>query len=144
MLHQNFPGQFRQLTPYLIERGHQLVAICSHQRPLPEVEGLRVLRYDEPLQLSGENPYGSQLWHEALQRAEAVGGVLQQLESEGWRPDRVLAHCGWGESLPVKEQWPEVPLLVWPELWLRPEHMGFGSDPLRACHARIVVGQCGS
>ena len=73
LLHQNFPGQFRQLTPYLIKRGHQLVAICSHQRPLPEVEGLRVLRYDEPLQLSGENPYGSQLWHEALQRAEAVG-----------------------------------------------------------------------
>ena len=29
LLHQNFPGQFRQLTPYLIERGHQLVAICE-------------------------------------------------------------------------------------------------------------------
>ena len=43
----------------------------------------------------------------------------------------MLAHCGWGESLPVKEQWPDVPLLVWPELWLRPEHMGFGSDPLK-------------
>ncbi|QNI46823.1 glycosyltransferase [Synechococcus sp. A15-60] len=131
LLHQNFPGQFRQLTPCLIERGHQLLAICSHQRPLPEIEGLRVLRYDQPPPMSGEWPYGTQLWHEALRRAESVGGFLQQLASEGWRPDRVLAHCGWGEALPVKEQWPEVPLLVWPELWLRPEHMGFGSDPLK-------------
>ena len=130
LLHQNFPGQFRQLAPYLIARGHELVAICSHERPLPEVNGLKVLRYSQPPPMSGEWPYGTQLWHEALQRAEAVGALLQQLESQDWRPDRVLAHCGWGEALPVKEQWPEVPLLVWPELWLRPEHMGFGSDPL--------------
>ena len=130
LLHQNFPGQFRQLAPYLAARGHQLVAICSHERALPEIKGLRVLRYPAPPSMEGDWPHGTKLWHEGLLRAESVGRLLNQLKSEGWQPDRVLAHCGWGESLPVKEQWPDVPLLVWPELWLRPEHMGFGSDPL--------------
>lgn len=130
LLHQNFPGQFRQLTPHLLARGHELVGICSHQRPLPEMLGLRVLRYPEPPSMEGAWPHGTKLWHEALLRAEVVGRLLSQLESEGWRPDCVLAHCGWGEVLPVKRQWPAVPLLVWPELWLRPDHLGFGTDPL--------------
>ena len=63
-------------------------------------------------------------------RADVVGRLLLQLDSEGWHPDCVLAHSGWGEALPVKRQWPDVPLLVWPELWLRPEHLGFGMDSL--------------
>ena len=130
LLHQNFPGQFRQLTPHLLSRGHELIGICSHQRPLPEQSGLRVLRYPEPAQMEGTWPHGTQLWHEALLRADVVGRLLLQLASEGWHPDCVLAHSGWGEALPVKRQWPEVPLLVWPELWLRPEHLGFGIDSL--------------
>ena len=128
LLHQNFPGQFRQLIPYLLKRGHELVAICSHQRPLPKADRLRVIRYSEPPPMAGDWPPGTQLWHEALQRAETVGVILQQLSSEGWKPDRVLAHCGWGEALPVKTHWPDVSLLIWPELWLRPEHMGLQSD----------------
>lgn len=131
LLHQNFPGQFRQLTPQLLDRGHELVAICSHQRPLPASPRLRVLRYGEPAPAPAVLPYGSQLWHEALLRAELVGRLLLQLDAEGWRPDRVLAHSGWGEALPVKQVWPHVPLIVWPELWLRPEHLGHGQDPLR-------------
>ena len=27
LIHQNFPGQFRQLAPYLQKKGHELVAI---------------------------------------------------------------------------------------------------------------------
>ncbi len=124
LIHQNFPGQFRQLTPHLRQRGHELVAICSHERPLPEGPGLRVLRYQEPV------PKGSPLWQEALERAKAVARLCRQLEAEGWRPDRIAAHSGWGESLGLREVWPDVPQILWPELWLRPEHMGHGMDPL--------------
>ena len=124
LIHQNFPGQFRQLTPHLRARGHELVAICSHGRALPEGPGLRVLRYAEP------EPKGSPLWHEALERAKAVARLCRQLDAEGWRPDRIAVHSGWGESLGLQEVWPEVPQILWPELWLKPEHMGHGVDPL--------------
>jgi len=124
LIHQNFPGQFRQLAPFLCQRGHELVAICSHGRPLPEGPGLRVLRYSEP------TPKGSPLWHEAIERAKAVARLCWQLEQEGWRPDRIAAHSGWGETLGLQEVWPHVPQILWPELWLKPEHMGHGVDPL--------------
>ena len=131
LLHQNFPGQFRQLAPYLASHGHDLTAVCSHDRPLPEIPSLRLLRYKEPAKIEVSLPFGSQVWHEALQRAELLGLILLQLKSEGYTPDCVLVHCGWGEALPVKEIWPNTPLIIWPELWLKPEHMGFGIDPLK-------------
>ena len=129
LIHQNFPGQFRQLTPHLLARGHELVAICSHQRPL--LTGVRVLRYEEPARPSGELPHATLLWHEALQRAALVAKLCAGLALEGWKPARILAHTGWGETLALREVWPDVPQILWPELWLRPEHGGYGVDPLK-------------
>jgi glycosyltransferase involved in cell wall biosynthesis len=103
------------------------VAICSHQRPVHV--NCRVLRYEEPLHLPQPVPYGTALWHEALQRAERVAHVCDGLVGEGWRPDRILAHSGWGETLGLRNVWPDVPQLLWPELWVLPEHGGYGVDP---------------
>ena len=126
LVHQNFPGQFRQLVPYLEGRGHELVGICSHQRPVG-FQGL-LLRYAEPAKVAGL-PLGSQLWHEGLERAAVVARLCEQLQLQGWCPDRILAHCGWGETLAMAEVLPHVPQILWPELWLKPEHGGYGSDP---------------
>jgi glycosyltransferase involved in cell wall biosynthesis len=127
LVHQNFPGQFRQLTPLLLARGHDVVAVGSHQRQLPFP--CRILRYQEPSKPPQPLPYGAGLWHEALLRAEAVAHLCEGLDSEGWRPDRILGHCGWGETLGLDALWPGVPQILWPEIWVRPEHGGYGSDP---------------
>ena len=128
LIHQNFPGQFRQLAPHLEKRGHELVAIASHQRPIA-LKG-RVLRYEEPPGLTSV-PLGTQIWHEGLERAARVARIAEQLEQAGWCPDLILAHTGWGETLGLKEVWPAVPQILWPELWVRPEHGGYGIDPLK-------------
>ena len=128
LVHQNFPGQFRQLAPHLESRGHELVAICSHQRPVA-LKG-RVLRYGEPEKLAGV-PLGTQLWHDGQQRSMAVAKLAQALAAEGWKPDRILGHSGWGETMGLSAIWPDVPQILWPELWVRPEHGGYGVDPLK-------------
>lgn len=133
LAHQNFPGQFRQLTPFLQARGHELVAVGSHQRALPFP--CRMLRYAEPAKPAQPLPYGAALWHEALQRAEAVAGLCAGLEAEGWRPDRILGHCGWGETLGLHALWPSVPQILWPEIWVHPEHGGYGVDPQKPAPA---------
>ena len=127
LIHQNFPGQFRQLAPYLAGRGHELVAICSHQRPVA-FEG-RLLRYEEPKPADPPLPLGSGLWHDGLQRAQRVALLCQQLNNAAWKPDRILAHSGWGETLGIQEIWPDVPQILWPELWIQPEHGGYGLIP---------------
>ena len=70
-----------------------------------------------------------QLWFDALARADAVAHQCEQLRQRGWVPDRILAHSGWGEPLGLPEVFPDVPLILWPELWVKPEHGGHGSDP---------------
>ena len=128
LIHQNFPGQFRQLAPYLEQKGHELVAIASHNRQVA-LHG-RVIRYEEPAKLEGV-PNGSQIWHEGLERAMRVAHIAKQLANEGWRPDRILAHSGWGETLALSHIWPAVAQIIWPELWVLPQHGGYGVDPLK-------------
>ena len=53
------------------------------------------------------------------------------MEQEGWRPELILAHTGWGETLGIQEVWPTIPQILWPELWVRPEHGGYGIDSLK-------------
>lgn len=129
LIHQNFPGQFRQLVPYLLQQGHEVVAICSHERPvhLP----VRILRYAKPAKTNGLSHFGATMWEEALLRAEAVARCVTGLKAEGWLPDCVLAHSGWGETLALPQVLPGVPQVIWPELWVRPEHGGHGIDPLK-------------
>ena len=127
LIHQNFPGQFRQLAPYLLQQGHDVVAICSHERPTGV--NCRTLRYREPPK-SANLSFGTALSEEAFQRARQVALLCEQLKQEGWRPDCICAHTGWGETLGLREVWSDVPQLLWPELWLRPEHGGHGHDPM--------------
>ncbi len=130
LVHQNFPGQFRQLVPHLLQRGHALRAICSHERPLmPEVE---VARYPEPkaVELPNDGP-GLSFWWEATRRAPQVWERCQQWNDHHWRPDLILGHSGWGETLLLKQIWPQVPQVIWPELWVHPKHAGIGVEPGR-------------
>ena len=127
LIHQNFPGQFRQLAPYLQRKGHELVGICSHQRSSDA--GFRILRYEEP-KLSKGRGTSKDLADEVFERAPAVAQLCAQLAAEGWRPDCIAAHTGWGETLAIREVWPDVPQVLWPELWVRPLHGGSGVDPI--------------
>ena len=129
LIHQNFPGQFRQLAPYLLQQGHELVGICSHARPIPLP--MRILRYEPPSKTEGLNHFGAGIWEEGLRRAEAVAHCVAGLLQEGWKPDCILAHSGWGETIALPEFLADVPQVIWPELWVQPEHGGHGVDRLK-------------
>ena len=122
LVHQNFPGQFRDLGPALCDRGHELKAIGSSQRPTdPRIE---VLRYEHKLgERSGIHPHSLEV-DEWIHRSEKVANLAMGLKQRGWAPDVMLAHPGWGEALLLRQVFPSTPLVIWPELWLRPEHLG--------------------
>ena len=43
LVHQNFPGQYKHLTPALAARGDQVVALTIN--PAPAMSGVQVFRY---------------------------------------------------------------------------------------------------
>lgn len=128
LIHQNFPGQFRQLVPRLLNEGHELRAICSHQRPVPD--GCLVARYCEPdPAVTQQQVPGLMVWAEALSRAPKVHGIAQAWKEQGWSPDLILGHSGWGETLLLEALWPDVPQVIWPELWVDALHAGILPPP---------------
>lgn len=132
LIHQNFPAQFRQLIPLLLQDGHELRAICAHQRPLPDE--VLVQRYEGP-DLSGLASAsiaapGLDYWADGLARAPQVALCAEKWRRLGWVPDLILGHSGWGETLLIKEVWPQCPTVLWPELWVRPHHAGIDMPPV--------------
>ena len=83
-IHQNFPGQFRQLVPFLLGRGHQLMGICSHDRPFPP--GVDGWRYKAPPKPTIPLELGPFLWNEGLQRCASVAHICKILDERDWVP----------------------------------------------------------
>ena len=108
--HTNFPAQFRRLAPELAAQGHDVIFIAKNREwhaPKPSA-GLRVVTY------KAHRPGGGEALHPYLRRFEAsvlegqaVFRVCQQLRSEGWIPDWILNHVGFGNGLYLSDAFPE-------------------------------------
>ena len=134
LIHQNFPGQFRDLAPAWLQRGHRITAVGS--TPLPPA-------WVQPIQDLGTFWFARYTTVGCDNAGLALEQKLRQLiKQHGLRPDLVIAHSGWGEALPVKRLWPQTPLVVYPELWGSARALGEGYDPLQpplTPHQRLLV-----
>lgn len=52
-----------------------------------------------------------------------------KLQEEGFSPDLILGHAGWGETLLLKEVWPRARMQSYSEFYYRAEGADVGFDP---------------
>ncbi|WP_374302956.1 glycosyltransferase [Paracoccus sp. (in: a-proteobacteria)] len=125
-VHQNFPGQFPHLAPALAARGHQVLALTDekNQRASP----VSTVRYKtpEPVQAS---PFGRSYATHAERGYLAARGARALRDRHGFTPDVIIGHTGWGETLFLREIWPDAKLLVYAELLYRTRGQDVGFDP---------------
>jgi glycosyltransferase involved in cell wall biosynthesis len=115
-IHQTFPGQYLHVVRYLQETGHTVAFIT--QRRDRDIEGVRMLEYlSAPISLSAQS-YVNDLDGGSM-NGLAVARLCEGLKQEGFTPDIVVGHTGWGELLFVKDIWPSVPLLGYFEFFYR-------------------------
>jgi glycosyltransferase involved in cell wall biosynthesis len=62
-------------------------------------------------------------------RGEACLHAALQLKQQGFTPDAIVAHPGWGESLFLRDAWPDAPLGMYCEFFYRAEGADVGFDP---------------
>jgi glycosyltransferase involved in cell wall biosynthesis len=128
-VHQNLPGQFLHLIPALEVRGHACrgLTAASNQRQL----AIPVTRYA----FSGRTPPASvppvaRTYGTMADRGVAAALAARKLrDSEGYHPDVIFGHSGWGETLFLKEVWPKAKLLVYPEFYYNGTGSDTGFDP---------------
>lgn len=118
-IHQNFPGQFKHLAPALVRAGHEVRALILREGAPFRWGGVDVT----PYQVNRSNTAGLHPWLRDFEskviRAEACMRACVALNAQGFMPDVVIAHPGWGESLFVKDVWPAVKLGIYCEYFYR-------------------------
>lgn len=126
-VHQNFPGQYKHLAPALAQLGHQVTALGMAERPTQP--GVRYVRYGVQ-RGSGKATHPFALDFETkVIRGEACLRAAVQLARQGFTPDLICAHPGWGEPLFLKELWPQATQLHYLEFYYRSTGQDVGFDP---------------
>jgi len=126
-VHQNFPAQFKLLAPELLKLGHEVKALAINNNPVPV--GIEVVRY-KPLRSNTPKIHPWLLDMESkVIRAEAVFYSALKMRDEGFSPDVIIAHPGWGEALFLKEVWPNARMGLYAEFYYQTNKNDIGFDP---------------
>lgn len=125
-IHQNFPGQFKHLAPALVRRGDNVRSLYIDGQGLKAVPGKKY-------SLQRGNAKNVHSWAQDFEskmlRAEACGQAMIELRDEGFEPDLVVVHPGWGEGLTIRDVFPDARQLHFVE-WYYHYHGGdVGYDP---------------
>jgi glycosyltransferase involved in cell wall biosynthesis len=128
-IHQNFPGQFKHLAPALAKKGHDVTALTMRKQSPAAWQGVKLIQCSPARGTTrGVHPWVSDFETKVI-RGEAVFRAGMQLKKNGYVPDIVIAHPGWGESLFVKEVWPDAKLGIYCEFFYAPRGADTGFDP---------------
>lgn len=128
-IHQNFPGQFKFLAPALAQQGHRVVAMTMQKTDAKEWQGVKLFRYSANRGTTPNvHPWVSDFETKTI-RGEACFRAALRLKAQGFNPDVVIAHHGWGESLFIKEVWPTAKLGIYCEFFYHPHGTDVGFDP---------------
>ena len=128
-IHQNFPGQYKHLAPRLARLGHHCVALTLRVTEPRTWHGVRVIPYDVPRRRGQAlHPWLVDL-DSKVTRGEACWRAARALRDRGYAPDVILAHPGWGESLFLRDVWPDARLGLYCEVYHLSGWPHAGFDP---------------
>ncbi len=128
-VHQNFPGQFKFLAPALAaDSRNSVVAMTMKKVQVAEWHGIKLRSYAANRGTTkGIHPWVSDFETKII-RGEACFRAARQLKAEGFTPDVIIAHPGWGESLFLKDVWPQAKLGIYCEFYYHQEGADVGFD----------------
>lgn len=127
-IHQNFPGQFRHIASNLARAAENSVVSIS-QDHAPKLKTIKNFSY-KPARATtkGVHPYLVSTEASVL-NGQAVARILLELKKNGFMPDVIFAHTGWGEALYVKDIFPDTPLVGFFEFFYHASGADVGFDP---------------
>ena len=128
-IHQNFPGQFKFLAPALVKQGHRVLAMTMQKTEAKNWQGVELVNYKAARGTTPNvHPWVSDFETKTI-RGEACFRAALSMKADGFTPDVIVAHHGWGESLFLKDVWPNAKLGIYCEFFYPPSGADVGFDP---------------
>jgi len=124
-LHQNFPGQFKHLAPELARlKKYDVFSLSLQSDKSSKLEDLnKIFKNVTHYKYSITKGNGKDTNKLALEfetkmiRASAVLKRALELKEEGFEPDLMIIHPGWGEGFLLKEVWPSSKIINYFEFY---------------------------
>jgi glycosyltransferase involved in cell wall biosynthesis len=127
-VHNNLPAQFRNVIRALAGRGDvRMAAIGSPSSRA--MRGVQLHKYQlDGADVSATHPFARRFDLEC-RRAEQVLYCLSSLAAADFVPDVIVAHPGWGETLPLRTFFPRARIAVYCEFFYGVAGRDVGFDP---------------
>ncbi|RAP58296.1 glycosyltransferase family 4 protein [Oleiagrimonas sp. MCCC 1A03011] len=127
-IHQNFPGQFRHIAKHLAGQPDVDVRAIGREKA-PGLRGVPLHRYKPHRDAAAQTHPYARTFEQAVLYGQQVLRMLLGWRAKGYRPDVIIAHPGWGETLYAKQVYPDVPLIHFCEYYYRPRGADTDFDP---------------
>ncbi|MCT7961047.1 glycosyltransferase family 4 protein [Laspinema sp. D1] len=124
-LHPNFPAQFRHLATVLGSNpNNQVVFGTKNERPEWVIPGVKKALFSPSRDPHPGTHHYVRPLESAVIYGQAVYRMADQLKTQGFVPDVIYGHSGWGPTTFVKDIYPETPLMCYFEWY----YHAYGSD----------------
>lgn len=133
-IHQNFPGQFRHVADALADDPtNEVIGIgeAANLKGRPALHArIRVLSYQPHGHSHKETHHYLRDFEGHVRRGQSIVRLLLKLrDEEGFQPDVVIAHPGWGEGLFLKDVFPNAKIIQYFEYYYQGTGGDVGFDP---------------
>ena len=134
LIHQNLPSQFNNLITYLKSHpGVNLVGVKEKNLSTPYsnhslLQGMNIVEYTLPEQKKSSNQL-ERILDTSIQRGKLLVQIAEALIKQNFIPDIVIAHSGWGETLFLKDRFPDARLVILQEFFHGPNSPDINFDP---------------
>ena len=120
-LHPNFPAQFKcPLIALGLQNIHDVRFLCFTDYG-NNIKGIKKYKIKgEKGQYGLEKNCRDEI-SKSYFRAESYRFAFKQFQEQGWNPDIVISHTGWGCGIYVKEIWPDTNFIGYVEWWFQPQ-----------------------
>ena len=119
-MHHNFPGQFRYIASFWAEKGHDILFLTetNFSPKIPNIKTKKV-----PFLKSKDSTVSRQ-----LSTAESFRKVMIKLKDDGYYPDFIISHSGWGCGLHTTEVFPKAIKISYLEWWFSTDAKEYDYD----------------
>jgi hypothetical protein len=101
-VHQNMPGQFKHLAPKFAANPKNKVAFITKREGV-DIPGVRRVNYQIPRTAKETTHHYVRLFENSVIYGQQTVRACHDLHKDGFRPDVIVAHPGWGEALFLKD-----------------------------------------